>query len=123
MRSKNFSSIALEGSGPRNGRGYPVLICVLVEIEGVHVVHQWQVLLVDHGRGDRVLRHWPYGEECYKAPSGIPGLADTADQVRGEGVIEISRISNDLNIELGFGCPVRRSLGISRAQHNIGDWR
>ena len=92
----------LKRSHPGRGRGCPVLVGILIQIEGMHVA-QGYALLIDHGGSYFVLGHRSDRQKCYKLPSFSSGCTDTIDQVRGEGLIKVSRILNDANPKLRIG--------------------
>ena len=95
----------LERARPRERRGHPVLVRVLVHVEGVHV-REREVLLVDHPHRELVLRHRADGQDGNEASPLVAGGADPAHDVVGECLVELGRLVDDLDPEVAVwvGC-------------------
>ncbi len=91
-----------ERSAPRRRCRPPVLVCVLVHVERMHVL-QREPLVVDAANCERVLRHRPDGEDQREFAALLARRADTADEVVGERRVEGRPLVLDADSEV----PVR----------------
>jgi hypothetical protein len=91
---------SLERARPRKGRGPSLLVGVLIHVERVHV-GQRQPLQVDHPGRELVLRHGADREHGYERAPLVPRSANPADEILGEGSVEVVGLLDDADPEVG----------------------
>ena len=91
----------LERARPARRRRHAVLVRVLVHVERVDV-REREPLVVDHPRGELVLRHRPHGEDGDERSPLVAGGADAADEVLGEAPVELRGGVDDRDPEVGI---------------------